>query len=370
MAYSSQERKQLRQQCKLVVPGFSTLSPAAEMSALAEWCETHQAENDVYGAGGLLAIFEQQIASILGKPAAVFMPSGVLAQLVAVRLYTEAASLPRFGMSPNSHLAIHEQEAFQSLWGLHGVPIGSQLRPMLASDLSAVAQPLACAVVELPMREAGGQLPSWEQLEALKAQAAHMNTPLHMDGARLWQCRAFYQRSYAEIAAGFESVYVSLYKDIGGMSGAMLAGDEAFIANAKLWQRRMGGNLVQQTATVASAMMRFEQRLKLLDACYQRALTLAAALSSLAGVRVNPCTPQTNMMHIYFDAPADALNDARDHLAKTEQCWLCGLARPCDVPGWSYVELTVGDCLLAHADGQVVPWFQRLLAQAQGVTAN
>ena len=366
MAYTSQERKHLREQCTLVVPGFATLSTAAEFRALAEWCDTHQAQNDTYGEGGLLATFERQIASLLGKPAAVFMPSGVLAQLVAVRLYTEAARLPRFGMSPNSHLAIHEQEAVQSLWGLHGVPIGSRLRPILASDLAAVHQPLACAMVELPMREAGGQLPTWDQLEALKAQAALTRTPLHMDGARLWQCQSFYQRSYAEIVAGFDSVYVSMYKDIGGMSGAMLAGDEAFIANAKLWQRRMGGNLVQQTATVASAMMRFEQRLAMLDACYQRALTLAAALAQLAGVRVNPCTPQTNMMHIYFDAPTDALNDARDHLAEIEKCWLCGLARPSDVPGWSYIELTVGDCLLAHNDAQIVQWFERLLVQAKG----
>ena len=370
MAYSTQQRTQLRRQCTLVLPGFATPRPAAELRAVADWCDTHAAESDVYGEGGLLAIFEQQIASLLGKPAAVFMPSGVLAQLVAVRLYTEAAGLPRFGMSPNSHLAIHEQEAFQSLWGLHGVPVGSRLRPMLASDLSAVAQPLACAVVELPMREAGGQLPSWEQLEALKAQAAHTNTPLHMDGARLWQCSAFYQRSYADIAAGFDSVYVSMYKDIGGLSGALLAGDEDFIANAKLWQRRMGGNLVQQTATVASAMLRFEQRLALLDACYQRALRLATALSALTGLRVNPDTPQTNMMHIYFDASADALNDARDHLAETEKCWLCGLARPAEVPGWSYIELTVGDLLLQHDDAALVPLFERLLARAQGVSAT
>ncbi len=195
MAHTSEERKQLRKQCTLVVPGYTTPSPATEFAAIATWCEAQQGESDTYGESGLIAVFEQQIASLLGKPAAVFMPSGVMAQLVAVRLYTESARLPRFGLSPNSHLAIHEEEAFQSLWGLHGVSIGSRLRPILASDLSAVTQPLACAVVELPMREAGGQLPSWEQLEELKAQAARTSTPLHMDGARLWQCSTFYQHS-------------------------------------------------------------------------------------------------------------------------------------------------------------------------------
>ena len=361
MAYSNQQRQQLRQQCTLTIPGFQALSPAEEFKALAAWCEARGATADVYGEGGLLAEFEQQIARLLGKEAAVFMPSGVMAQLIAVRLYTERAALPRFGLSPNSHLALHEQEAASSLWGLHAVPVGSRLRPMLASDLEAQRQPLACALVELPMREAGGQLPNWEQLEALKAQAASLGLPLHMDGARLWQCRSFYQRSYAEIAAGFASVYVSVYKDIGGMAGALLAGDAGFIANARLWQRRMGGNLFQQTPQVASAMMRFEQRLALLDSCHRRAQDLALAVSTLAGLRVNPAVPQTNMLHLHLDAPAEALNQARDELAEQERCWLFGMARPTEVPGWSCIELTVGDHLLGLDNAQVVALFERLL---------
>jgi threonine aldolase len=362
---SPQRRQQLRRQCRTIVPGFKSLSPEEEFKALAEWCAARQAEPDVYGEGGLLAEFEQQLARLLGKPSAVFMPSGVMAQLIAVRMHTEAAGLARFGMSANSHLALHEQEAFESLWGLHGVPVGSRLRPILASDLAGIRQRLACLVVELPMREIGGQLPSWEELEALKAQARESRTPLHLDGARLWQCRAHFRRSFAEIAEGFDSVYVSLYKDIGGMAGAMLAGDSDFIANARLWQRRMGGNLVQQTAMVASSMMRFEHRLSLLDACHRRAVELAAGLRALAGVRVNPATPQTNMLHVHLDAPAEALNSARDALAESEKWWLFGAARPTDVPGWSYVELSVGDHLLALDNAAVLPRFEQLLAMAR-----
>ncbi|MET0520220.1 MAG: beta-eliminating lyase-related protein [Burkholderiaceae bacterium] len=365
-----QQRQQLRQQCTTIVPGFSSLSPAEEFKALAAWCEARQDAGepiaDVYGEGGLLARFEQQIATLLGKPAAVFMPSGVMAQLVAVRLHTEAARLPRFGLSPNSHLALHEQEAAQSLWGLHGVPIGSRLRPLLASDLAAVRQPLACALVELPMREIGGQLPSWDELQALQAQAQSLGIALHMDGARLWQCRPhFQQRSYAEISAGFSSVYVSMYKDIGGLAGALLAGQADFTANARLWQRRLGGNLYQQTPLVASAMMRFEQRLTLLDACHARTLDLARGLAALDGMRVNPATPQVNMLHLHLDAPADALNRARDMLAEREKCWLFGTARPTEVPGWSSLELSVGDHLLALDNAAVLPLFERLLAQAR-----
>lgn len=369
MAYSNQQRQQLRRQCLLTVPGFKALSPAEEFRALAAWCEARGAEADVYGEGGLLAALEQQVASLLGKEAAVFMPSGVMAQLIAVRLYTERAALPRFGLSPNSHLALHEQEAASALWGLQAVPLGSRLQPMLAADLEGQRQPLACVLVELPMREAGGQLPSWEQLDALKAQAALGQLPLHMDGARLWQCRTFYQRSFAEIAAGFESVYVSVYKDIGGMAGALLVGDAGFIANARLWQRRMGGNLYQQTPLAASALMRFEQRLEVLDACCRRAQELALALSRLPGLRVNPAVPHTNMFHLHLDAAAEALCQVRDELAEQDRCWLFGMARPSEVPGWSCVELTVGDHLLGLDDVVVVPLFEQVLARARALAA-
>lgn len=365
MTYSVQERQQLRRQCKLAVSGFGSLEPAEEFRALAEWCEARQVESDCYGEGGLLRVFEQQLSALLGKPAAVFMPSGVMAQLIAVRLYAEAAGLPRFGMSPNCHLAMHEREAFESLWGLHGVHLGSRLCPILASDLADNHQPLACAVIELPVREIGGQLPTWEELESLKGQAAATGIPLHLDGARLWQCRAYYDHSYAEIAAGFSSVYVSMYKDIGGMAGALLVGETEFIANARLWQRRMGGNLVQQTSFVASAMMRFEQRLSVLDACYRRTIKLAEGLRALEGVRLNPSTPQVNMLHVHFDAPAAAINDARDALAESEGCWLFGSARPTEVPGWSNIELTVGDHLLTLDNAAVLPLFDRLLKQAR-----
>src|SRR6202040_4078922 len=125
----------------------------------------------------------------------------------------------------------------------------------------------------------------------LKALARERAIPLHMDGARLWECRAFYQRSYAEIAEGFASVYVSAYKGLGGIAGAVLAGDDDFIGEARLWRRRMGGTLIHQSPMIASAAMRLDTRLAMMDACYTRALALASALAEVPGVRVNPATP-------------------------------------------------------------------------------
>ena len=361
MPYTPAQRQQLRKRCELIVPGWAALSPAEEFRQLADWCEAQQLAHDLYGQGELVQGFEQKIAALLGLPAAVFMPSGVMAQLAALRIWTEAAGLPRFGMHATSHLALHEQEAYAALMQCHGVVLGDRLRPLLAGDLLASAQPLACVMVELPLREAGGQLPSWDELSALKAAARERGLRLHMDGARLWESLPFYGRSAAEVAAGFDSVYVSVYKGIGALSGAVLAGDEAFIAQARLWRRRMGGTLYHLSPLVASAAMRFDERLAQMPAVYQRTLQLAEDLATLPGLRLIPRVPHTNMLHLYLDASAEDATLARDQLAEQSNCWLLDGLRPAEIPGWCVSELTVGGRLLQAGNERVIPMFRQLV---------
>jgi threonine aldolase len=239
--------------------------------------------------------------------------------------------------------------------------VGDRLRPITAADLEAQQQPLACLITELPIREAGGQLPTWDELEALKALARERNVALHMDGARLWESRAFYDRSYAEICAGFASVYVSAYKGLGGIAGAVLAGDEDFIGEARLWRKRMGGTLVHQSPMIASAAMRLDGRLAMMDALYARAMSLAEALGAVPGIRVNPAKPHTNMMHLYLEASADTVLDRRDAIAARDGVWLIGGAQAAEVPGWCVSELYVGDSLLDHDNDEVVRRLRELL---------
>jgi threonine aldolase len=361
LSLSAEERLKLRERCPTVVGGFHTPSPAEEFQLLADWCRANGVLHDNYGEGVLIEDFERRIAGLTGKAAAAFMPSGVMAQLAAVRIWTERAHLGRFGLHPTSHLIGHEREAYQALFGLHGAVVGDRLRPMTAADLDAEPSPLACLIVELPIREAGGQLPSWEELEALKDACRRRSLPLHMDGARLWESRAFYGRSHAEIADGFASVYVSAYKGLGGIAGALLAGDEDFVADARIWRRRLGGTLIHQSPMIVSAAMRLDARLAQLDACYARALGLAEALSGVPGLKVNPARPHTNMMHLYFQAQAEAVLDRRDAIAESDGVWLIGGAKPAEVPGWSVSELYVGDTLVGLGDDEVVPRMRALL---------
>ncbi|MFI4974328.1 MAG: threonine aldolase family protein [Caulobacterales bacterium] len=362
MPLSDEDRQALRERCSVVLPGFRTPPPAEEFRLLADWCLANEVAHDVYGEGRLIEDFERKIAGLTGKSAAAFMPSGVMAQLIAVRIWAGRTGLARFGLHPTSHLILHEREAYQAVFHLHGAVVGDRLRPMTAADLEAERQPLACLIAELPIREAGGQLPDWDQLEALKSLARQRNIALHMDGARLWECRAFYGRSYAEIADGFASVYVSMYKGLGGIAGAVLAGDEDFVAEARLWRRRMGGTLFHQSPMIASAAMRLEARLAQMDACYARALSLAEALAGVPGLRVNPATPHTNMMHIYLAAPAEQVLERRDEIAVRDGLWLIGGARPAEIPGWCVTEIYVGDTLVDQDNKQVVARLRELVS--------
>ena len=123
----------------------------------------------------------------------------------------------------------------------------------------------------------------------------------------------------------------------------------------------MGGTLIHQSPMIASAAMRLDARLAQMDALYARALSLAEALAGVPGLMVNPATPHTNMMHLYFQAPAEALLDRRDAIAERDGVWLIGGAKPAEVPGWCVSELYVGDNLLALDDAEVVAGMRALL---------
>jgi threonine aldolase len=364
------ERYLLRRACTAELPGFREASTADQLRQLADWCDSNEVEHDYYGTGKSIALLENKVAELLGKPGAVYMPSGVMAQLIALRLHTEAQGIPRFGMHITSHLEQYEEKAYQAVFGLHGVLVGDPFRPITSEHLARVPETLSALIVELPMREIGGQLPSLKELDALKLASKERGVLLHLDGARLWECRAFYQRSYAQICAGFESVYVSLYKGIGALAGAVLAGESDFIAAARVWRRRMGGTIIKQTPMVASALMQLDLRLAQMEHYYQRTLSLAAMLNRVDGIRTIPLVPQTNMLHLVFDAPPEALLEARDAIAEERRLWLVGYARETEVPGTSRTEIYIGDHALDVSNEVLADAFTSLMTVARAASAS
>jgi threonine aldolase len=274
-------------------------------------------------------------------------------------------------MHPTSHLELHEERAYAHLHQLQAIQLGPRDRPTATADLAACPERLAALVVELPAREIGGRLPSWSELGSLAALAHERGVKRHMDGARLWEAReAYAPRSFSEVCAHFDSVYVSFYKGIGALAGAMLLGPVDFIAEARVWRRRQGGTLVQLHPLVASAAMRFDEQLAKMPAYRVRAREFAAALATISGIVVVPCPPEVNLFHVHFPVPAAALTAARDAIAAEHRAWLLPRAAAGASPGWSSAEIYVGDNLLAVPDAVIIPLFAQLLQRARVAAAT
>jgi len=269
-------------------------------------------KTDTYGAGDVIEDFEKKISLLLGKEAAVFMPSGTMAQPIALKIWADRQRTPYVALHATSHLALHEQNGYQILYGLKGLTLGQDHRVPALQDLKASASdPLAAILLELPMREIGGQIPTWEELLAQSQWAKSNNIKLHMDGARLWQCPAAYEKSLAEISALFDSVYVSFYKDLDGIAGAILAGDADFIEKAKIWQRRAGGNIVALYPYVIAAREGLKQHLPLMEKRLNHTKWLADKLNKFDHFQTMPLKPQVNMFRLRVNAnPNDFLPKA------------------------------------------------------------
>ncbi|MEN0061080.1 MAG: beta-eliminating lyase-related protein [Myxococcota bacterium] len=337
-------------------------SPAELLRDAAAWCEAHDVTWDAYGTGKALQAFEARVAQLLGYPAARFMPSGTMAQTVALRIWCERKGIRTFGMHPTSHVELHEERAYGHVHQLHATLVGPQDRPLVAKHLRAVTEPLGALLTELPIREAAGQLPTWEELQALKDLAAARNLPLHLDGARLWCCGVAYERPLHEITAGFSSCYVSFYKSVGALPGAMLLGPEDFIAEAHLWQRRLGGNLYSFAPNVATAALRLDAALASMPARLAGAKAIVAALADLPGLTPFPSPPHTHLFHMLIDRSPEQAYEARDRVAEELGIWLFRGVSPGPVPGTSRFEVSVGSATLSLEVAEIRQAFERFMA--------
>ncbi|WP_300553754.1 beta-eliminating lyase-related protein [Maricaulis sp.] len=333
----------LRRSCTidLAYPYHQPDTPSQRLRAVADYMEAEGLDADPSLNGPAALRLEGKIAALTGMPAAAWFPTGVMAQCAAARIHAEKSGSRRVLLHPSSHLELHEENAHQHLHALDPEIIGRWGEPVRAEDLVPGA---ACAFVELPQRHDGGALPDWATLQALKDRAAELDLTLHMDGARLWSCRPFYEdRSYAEIVSGFASVYVSLYKDIGAPIGAVLAGSEDFIRQARIWRVRMGGALVAPWPALPDALRLIDKRLEQMPGFVARASELAEALSGIEGLSVEPSPAHTNLLNLRLDCTHKVAMAARDTVAREHGVWLANNVWDLEGGRPVVLEITVGE---------------------------
>lgn len=300
---------------------------------------------DVYG-DGVVAALESEVADLLGKPAAAFFPTGVMAQQAALRVWAGQTGNATVALHPLSFPAKRESNALEILSGLSGLYLTREPRNPEAGEVHASAVDFGTLMLELPLREAGFVLPAWSELAAVVDAARERGAKVHFDGARLWECTTHFGRSLPEIAALADSVYVSFYKSLGGLSGAGLAGPRAFIEEARTWRHRYGGVLFHQFPAALSAMAGLRDELPRLPGYVQRAAHVAQGLrealeGTVPGFRIRPEPPHIHQFQLWLPYPAAVLDDAGLRFAEDTGISLFGKWREADGEAMSMTELTI-----------------------------
>ncbi len=302
---------------------------------------------DMYG-NGIVETLEERVAGLLGTEAAAFFPSGTMAQQVALRCWAGRTGNATVAMHPLSHPELHERHALADLSGLRTVHPTHEPRTPSADEVHDLDEPFGTLFLELPLREAGFVLPSWEELVAVTDAARARDAVVHVDGARLWECTSHFGRPLDEIAALADSVYVSFYKSLGGFGGAALAGPRTLVDEAKAWRHRYGGQVLQQFPTALSALIGLERELPRLPEYVAHARVVAGALregfagAGLPWARVHPEEPHTHQFQVWLPYEAEALVEAgvvqaeETGVSLFPQMWVRG------GPGLAHTEVTVG----------------------------
>ena len=205
---------------------------------------------DAYSNGGTVLELEAQFAEVLGKERAVFMPTGTLANHLAVRALAEGPS--RALVQAESHLFNDSGDCVQTLSGINLIPLAPGRATFTLADVTdaveragsgRVTTPVSVISIESPVRRRYGEVFEEAELAGIIDFAHREGIRLHLDGARIFLQSAYTGRSVANYAEPFDTVYVSLYKYFNAPSGAILAGSRALLDDMFHTRRMFGAGL-------------------------------------------------------------------------------------------------------------------------------
>jgi threonine aldolase len=234
------------------------LSPREYAARLGEVVNASNLHPDYYSLGGPVADIEKQFAGLLGKEAAMFVPTGTLANHLAVRKL--AGNRRRVLVQAESHLYNDSGDAAQVLSGLNLIPLAPGQATLTLDEVKGwversgggrVETKVGVIAIESPVRRRDHAMADFGEMRRISAWAREQGIRMHLDGARLFNLPLHSGKKLPEIAALFDTVYVSLWKHFNGMAGAVIAGDKAFIDGLFHTRRLFGGSLPQAWPTVA-----------------------------------------------------------------------------------------------------------------------
>jgi threonine aldolase len=269
--------------------------------------------DDVLDGDPTVLRLEARVAALLGKEAALFFPTGTMANQAGIGVLatpgTEAL------LDANAHIIHWEMAGAAALWGVQvrGVPANDGRLVMSADDLARAIRPpsihapatsLVC--IENTHNGAGGKITPLAELRALREVADAHGLPVHMDGARLWNASAATGTPLADFARCAHTVMLSFSKGLGCPVGAVLVSDAPTRTRAHVLRKRLGGGMRQSGILAAAALHALDAHLDRLVEDHANAKRFADGVDGVAGARVVP--PDTNIVMI--DLPAGVTSTA------------------------------------------------------------
>lgn len=257
--------------------------------------------DDVLGDDPTVKKLEEQTAAILGKEAAVFMPSGTMTNQVAIRTHTQPGD--EILLEANSHIYYYEAGAPAALAGVSCNLIHGERGIFSAEILQKALRPanihfppskLVC--IENTHNRGGGSIWPIEMIMEINTVAREHNLKLHLDGARIWNATAATGISEKDYAAPFDSVSVCFSKGLGAPVGSALAGSQEFIARARRFRKQFGGAMRQAGIIAAAALFALDKHRERLAEDNANARTLAKAICNLPNIRLDTKSVETNIV--------------------------------------------------------------------------
>ncbi len=258
--------------------------------------------DDVFGDDPVVLQLQAHTAELLGTEAALFVPSGTMANQIALRAHTQPGDEVIIGAG--AHVWRYESGALAALAGVQTQVAGTG-GMFSAADVRACWRPVdpysaptRVVAVENTHNSAGGRVWDPAELRAV-AEAAHaLGMTTHLDGARLWNAAVASHRTERELATGFDSISVCLSKGLGAPVGSLICGSAAFIAKCHRFRKMYGGGMRQVGFLAAAGLHALDHHRARLAEDHANARGLAEVLASSPKLRIDLSSVQTNIVMI------------------------------------------------------------------------
>jgi threonine aldolase len=306
--------------------------------------------DDQYGEDPTVNELQARVAGLLGKEAALWVPTGTMANQVALRALTRPGD--DVIVSRESHTVWHETGASAANAGVQFTEIGTG-GLFTAADFLAVVKPrghilyppTTLVEIENTHNRGGGLIFPQEEAVAICNAAHARGVATYLDGARLWNSAVATRRPLAELAAPFDLVGVCLSKGLGAPGGSLLAGARDVVATCQRYRRMAGGAMRQVGIFAAAGLHALDHHLERLAEDHANAHALAAKLAKHPRVQLDLATVQTNI--VVFRLTADAPDAATVVGRAGEQSLLLFPFGPRTIRVVTHLDVTREQCELA-----------------------